>query len=202
MFWQMPEYVPDRNLMQDFQFYHLRGYGNENAELRTAVQKLPDPVWGVFTGLFGMAANELYVVSQSSVDLTTLPCTCLQAEPWQATARPQSMTALSRPGLYVFRRFHVARENADELVQLSAKAWETFEAGDDYATEPVGLFRPPPDEDEVVRMQLVTWYDGFASWETSRAPAAEAVAYFKRRRDLTTTTYAVATRLVVDAHKQ
>ena len=46
-------------------------------------------------------------------------------------------------------------------------------------------------------MMLVTWYDGFDSWEISRNPAPAARENFSRRRDLTLQTYAVATRLVI-----
>jgi hypothetical protein len=45
-------------------------------------------------------------------------------------------------------------------------------------------------------MLLCTWYDGFASWETSRAPAAAARENFRRRHALTASTWAIATRLV------
>jgi hypothetical protein len=45
-------------------------------------------------------------------------------------------------------------------------------------------------------MLLVTWYDGFDSWQTSRQPTAEATDNFRRRRALTQSTIAYATRLV------
>jgi phage terminase large subunit GpA-like protein len=101
-----------------------------------------------------------------------------------------------RPGLYEFRRFHVLAGHVDEVVALSTQAWETFETGHDYAAEPQGLFCPPADADDVVRMMLVTWYDSFGSWETSRSPAPDAMQNFQKRQALTLTTYAVATRLV------
>ena len=143
-----------------------------------------------------MAANEVYLVTPQAVDLAEVDAECLAEEVWQATARPDNEQPLTKNGLYVFRKFHVPQSDAAELVKLSRLAWQTFESGDDYATQPVGLFQPEADSDGVVRMQLITWYDGFTSWETSRAPDPEAVAYFRRRRDLTLTTYAVATRLV------
>ncbi len=179
-----------------FQFNHLRGRANHNQDVLKALRDDPTPSWGMFTGLFGMAANEVYVVTATPLQTSGLPADVIRQEAWQPTARPTDDSPLHKSGLYVFRRFHVREADVAEVVALSTSAWETFETAADYATEPVGLFQPATDPDGIVRMQLVTWYDGFASWETSRAPDAQAVENFKRRRDLTLTTYAVATRLV------
>ena len=95
-----------------------------------------------------------------------------------------------------FRRFHCREEHVDELVQLSTQAWQTFEGAAEFDAEPMGLFRPPRDADGVVRMLLVTYYDGFASWQTSRAPDKSARENFARRHALTLASYATATRLI------
>ena len=180
----------------EFHYSHLRARVNHNRDLLESLKQVRAR-WGVFTGLFGMAANEVYVVTSQPLDTGGLAADTVRHEIWQPTARPTDAAPLSTPGLYVFRRFHVLEENVAEVVALSSGAWQTFETASDYATQPVGLFQPPADPDGIVRMQLVTWYDGFASWETSRAPAAEAAENFRRRHALTLTTYAVATRLVV-----
>ena len=44
-------------------------------------------------------------------------------------------------------------------------------------------------------MLLLTWYDGFESWQASRAPHPDALANFQRRAALTGGTVAYATRL-------
>ncbi len=178
--------------MSQYLFEHLRSPGRTIAEL--AVD--PAAHWGVFTGLFGFARNELYRVSAFTGDAPDADPHCVASEIWTPTARPDTDAPCTRPGLYVFRRFHVLETDVDEVVALSVEAWRTFEHGDDYAAEPMGLFRPPTDADGIVRMMLVTWYDGFASWETSRMPAPQARDNFQRRHALTLTTYAVATRLM------
>jgi hypothetical protein len=160
-------------------------------------------VWGVWQGLFGIAANELLVMTATSgpesgaPPLDRLPSGAAVAEALtlRATVRPAHPQPLQDPGLYVFRFFDVLPGHVDEVVALSSEAWKTFEASDRYRSRPCGLFRPHgagPD-----RMLLVTWYDGFDSWEVSRTPAPEARDRFARRHALTTGTVAYATRLVV-----
>ena len=186
--------------MTTFYFQKLRAETNTNLQLIDEVsagKHFQGDLWGAFSGLFGLAQNEVLVVSSSDGDdaLEAGPL-AQDAEVWQPTARPLDRQALTLPGLYVFRRFHVAENDVDEVVALSKQAWNTFETSDGYAAEPQGLFRPAADDDGVVRMMLVTWYDGFASWETSRNPAPEARDNFRRRHQLTRLTYAVATRLI------
>ena len=180
--------------MPVYHYQKLRAPGNNNAQL---LKSLGKDHWGVFTGLFGLAANEVLVIdAHESADFQGHP-QAVERQVWQPTARPTDTTPCNKPGLYVFRRFQVREADADEVVTLSYEAWKTFETSADYATEPQGLFRPPADDDGTVPMMLVTWYDGFDSWERSRNPPAAARENFSRRRDLTLSTCAVATRLVV-----
>jgi hypothetical protein len=156
-------------------------------------------LWGVFSGLFGLASNELIVVSYSDDDVPPeINPHAVKHEVWQPTVRPVAFNPCNQAGLYVFRRFHVAAQDVAEVVQLSSQAWESFVDAERYQTQPLGLFCPPADERGVVKMMLVTWYDGFSSWQLSRAPAADARENFARRHALTQTTYAVATQLVAD----
>ncbi len=183
-----------------FYYQILRGSGNNNRGLIHEVQAgehVQGQLWGAFNGLFGPAANELLVVSALADDQEPVASPAsVAAELWESTARPLDATPCAKQGLYVFRRFFVREQHVDEVVALSKQAWETFEGSADYAAEPQGLFRPQTDADGVVRLMLVTWYDGFESWETSRQPAPEAQENFQKRRDLTLSTYAVAARLV------
>ena len=186
--------------MTSFLFQKLRADTNTNLGLIDDVsrgEQFPGDLWGAFSGLFGLAQNEVIVVSSSETDdkLDASPLAA-EAEVWQPTARPLGRQPLTRQGLYVFRRFHVAEQDVDEVVALSKQAWTTFEVSDGYAAQPCGLFKPPADDDGLVRMMLLTWYDGFASWETSRYPAPQARDNFRRRQQLTRLTYAVATRLI------
>lgn len=164
-------------------------------------------VWGLFAGLFGLNSNELYIIlhNPSGVSLQMLATAAndlsvLRATRLRATARPASFSPLAGSGLYVFRTFRVTPGSVDATVRLSRQAWETFETAANYRAEPLGLFQEldhqndQDDQDE--NMLLLTWYDGFASWETSRKPSAEAVDNFRQRSALTTRTGAIATRLL------
>ena len=178
--------------MSQYLFEILRSPGNTLADLEVNASAH----WGVFSGLFGLANNELYRVTAFDGSEPSADAHAISREIWTPTARPQTDAPCTRSGLYVFRRFHVREADVEEVVALSAEAWRTFEHGDDYAAEPQGLFCPPANADGIVRMMLVTWYDGFASWETSRTPAPEARENFRKRHALTLTSYAVATRLL------
>lgn len=176
-----------------FDYQVLRGEDNTPAPILQALEnQSTDQVFGAFAPLFGLANNELIVLGCSALQL---PGEVREREAWQATARPLAATPLTRQGLYVFRRLLTREESVDELVNLSTDAWETFEGAAGYAAEPIGLFRPPA-VDGLVAMMLLTWYDGFASWETSRKPDPQAAENFRRRHALTLRTWAVATRLV------
>ncbi len=181
--------------MTQYLFEHLRSPSNNAADLKIG-DDADGRRWGLFAGLFGLANNELYRVTAFDGLSPATHAHCLTAEEWQPTARPTDASPCTRRGLYVFRRFHVREENVTRVVELSAEAWQTFETGADYAAEPMGLFAPAADDNGIVRMMLVTWHDGFASWERSRQPAPAAQQNFKQRHALTLTTYAVATRLL------
>ncbi len=183
----------DRN----FNAAHAEISDNSNAAL------LPASLWGAFHGLFGLASNELVVVSVGATEnvhtnFSTLnsvaDCKSLQLE---ATVRPVNEEPVSREGLYVFRFFDIAHENVEEIAELSRVAWESFENVDAYSAVPQGLFCQADRSQERGRMLLVTWYDGLNSWQASRNPAPEARENFQRRHRLTNGTVAYATRLII-----
>ncbi|XOV85161.1 MAG: hypothetical protein ACFHXK_08545 [bacterium] len=182
-------------------FQHLRASQNHYRSLAQEIvsdEPAKRSIWGVFSGLFGLASNELISVSYLEQD-SAAPAISPRAvhhEVWQATVRPVEFSPCTRAGLYVFRRFHVAAADVAEVVSLSEQAWQSFVDAERYQTQPLGLFCPPADEQGMVKMMLVTWYDGFSSWELSRAPAPAATGNFARRHALTQTTYAMATRLL------
>jgi hypothetical protein len=163
----------------------------------------PASRWGVFHGLFGLGSDELFVVSVGDVARVNDNLGALEAvreaetllvEP---TVRPASEAPLDREGLYVFRFFEVANRDVEEIAALSAEAWETFEATDDYSAEPQALFCQADRAAERGRMLLVTWYDSLESWQTSRSPHPQARENFRRRHAMTQGTIAYATRLLL-----
>jgi len=191
-----------------FAFTRLRASDRGFREMSGAISADGDAVlsparrWGAFFGLFGIASNELLILTLGDVDQVNDRLVALgsvrDAETLllEPTVRPTSETPLSREGLYVFRFFEVAHRDVDQIAALSKQAWESFESTSDYAAEPKALFCQADRSSERGRMLLLTWYDGFESWLTSRNPHPDARENFLRRRDLTTGTVAYATRLL------
>lgn len=158
-------------------------------------------IWGAFSGLFGIGSNELFLVlhGEGATPLDELSAAgfeVIESHDFVPTVRPGRFEPRTRNGLYVFRFFEVGHDDVDEIARLSMQAWETFERTDDYAAAAQALFAPADRSEPTGTMLLVTWYDGFESWESSRAPAPEATENFRRRRELTRSAIAYATRLV------
>ncbi len=161
--------------------------------------------WGLWYGLFGLRSNELVMVTSWPQDAATvsvltdaLPAGAevLELYEFVPTVRPVTDDPCTRAGLYVFRFFDVRNEDVEEIAQLSATAWETFEAASTYQSVPQALFCQRDRSSEKGVMLLLTWYDGLNSWQASRQPAPEAAQNFRRRAQLTLGTVAYATRLV------
>ena len=153
-------------------------------------------LWGAFVGLFGLDNNQLITLTTEPL-ATPENMTRIRSESMAPTARPRDYTPLSKDGLYVFREFDLAAENIDRLVALSVEAWTTFETDAEFQTEPVALLRQETPLANTT-MTLITWYDGFESWQRSRQPNPAAMENFQQRAALTTATRAIATRLVRD----
>ena len=154
-----------------------------------------DQIWGVFFGLFGMRNDERIIVTHDA-DLDTAQVEVLEQFTMTATARPEKFAALDREGIYVNRTFNVLEQHVNEFVNLSKGAWQTFETDEEFSAYPFGLFRPDKEIDGLVPLQLFTWYESLHAWERSRNPDEAASANFARRRELTVTSSAIATRLV------
>ena len=198
--------------MNTYCYMHLRGEGRDHSALRDALtghvfgawRQAGITVWGVWEGIFGVASNELLVVAAASGQRDQSVFTAalggeielLDSLLLKATARPEGLNPCENPGLYVFRFFDVQNQDVEEIARLSALAWQTFEGGAGYQAEPQGLFAEAEAGTGPGTMLLVTWYDGLDSWQTSRQPAPEAMENFRRRRNLTSGTRALATRLV------
>lgn len=161
-------------------------------------------VMGVFMGLFGVRNQDLFILVSLPVGADSaqqlrarLPADVQLRDvlPMRATVRPLTDAPLTRAGIHVFRFFDVAAGDVDEVAALSKTAWETFERSDDYASEPMGLFRFDDPQVERGRMLLLTWYRDLTSWERSRTPHPEATANFRKRAALSRSAIAYATRL-------
>ncbi|MCH7741956.1 MAG: hypothetical protein IIB71_04760 [Proteobacteria bacterium] len=154
--------------------------------------------YGVFQGLFGLASNELYLVmssqrsvSQRNIDGEFQVKECIDLVP---TIRPTDHTRRTREGIYVFRWFDVMNKDVEEIAELSAKAWLTFEEG--FDTEVQCLFAEQNRESAQGKMLLITWYQDLSVWQESRQPPTEARENFMRRHQLTLQAKPIATRLL------
>ena len=154
--------------------------------------------YGVFQGLFGLASNELYLVmssqrsvSQRNIDGEFQVKECIDLVP---TIRPTDHTRRTREGIYVFRWFDVMNKDVEEIAELSAKAWLTFEEG--FDTEVQCLFAEQNRESAQGKMLLITWYQDLSVWQESRQFPAEAREIFMRRHQLTLQAKPIATRLL------
>jgi len=157
--------------------------------------------YGVFQGLFGLSSNELYLVVSSEFAVTAISQQNLNGE-FQIvesinlipTIRPTDHTRRTREGVYVFRWFDVMNKDIEEIAELSAKAWITFEEG--FDTEVQCLFAEQNRESKQGKMLLITWYQNLSVWQESRQPPEEARENFMRRHQLTLQAKPIATRLV------
>ena len=159
---------------------------------------------GCFFGLFGIDNQSVLLLLSLPPGLDApaelarrLPedVRILDALALRATVRPLTDAPLTRAGVHVFRFFDVQDSDVAEVARLSDEAWNSFEKGDDYRTEPMGLFRFANPGAGRGRMLLLTWYDSMASWERSRTPHPDATANFQRRARLSRSIIAYATRL-------
>jgi hypothetical protein len=199
-------------MADSYTYFRLRARARDSRALLDQLRTRTQPgwqrsgvrCWGLWQGLFGVASNELLVMAAAPGDRpdqdfhAALPADAevVDTLPLLSTVRPEVIGELPLEGLYVLRFFDVRLADCDQIVALSREAWESFEDTDRYVSRPQGLFRPRDHGDPVGRMLLVTWYDGFDSWEISRAPAPEASDNFRKRHILTSGTIAYATRLL------
>ena len=133
-------------------------------------------VFGLFRPLFGLATNEVYLVTFARSTVSdTLNAAFTQKQPAAApkvqmldtvilepTVRPTEHLPRSREGIYVFRWFDIATDTTpdhqaagegvgrkiEEIIRLSKEAWVTFEGG--FDTEVQGLFCEPGIRDNTV----------------------------------------------------
>ena len=189
-----------------YAYLRLTCHGRTWQPIHKAVCKaLPvTSIWGSFRGLFGIASNELIVVTvgddSSITSYIETVKNLVQVEitthlKLTSTVRPIHTSPLTRDGLYVLRFFEVVNSDVDKIVDLSSSAWTNFENTSDFQVEPKALFRQRDQTQDLGKMLLLTWYDGFDSWQASRLPA-ESNENFRQRHQLTAGTIAYATRLV------
>jgi hypothetical protein len=179
-----------------------------NAQILPEANQSGYSLYGIFFGLFGLATNELYLVtvrddSGTSSDgiiplsklVTKYNFSLQESYQLNPTVRPIDHTRRTKGGIYVFRWFDVNNRDVDEIVKLSDEAWIPFE--EDFDSEVQGLFAERDRSNKQGKMLLLTRYRDLSVWEASRRPSKEAKERFLRRHDLTIEAIPVATRLFV-----
>lgn len=117
-------------------------------ELRQALADQADTqIWGVWHGLFGLAANQLILMTAYSKQVDEwrdlADCEVLSRTVLRPIVRPLSAETLDHPGIYVFRDFWLPGVAIEEAVTLSSAAWQTFEGADSTAPSRWVYLSPP-----------------------------------------------------------
>lgn len=154
---------------------------------------------GVFAPQLGFASNEAVVLMHAQGTLTRAPHVVNKThETLAPTIRPRSNDTLKSGGIYVHRWFTVDHASLAEFIELSGKAWPSFEG--EFETTIFGLFTAERSEHDIAqdqtRLLLLTWYKDHAVWEASRRPTREPEGLFVKRHQLTRTTIGRSTLLV------
>jgi hypothetical protein len=157
--------------------------------------------YGAFAGLFGLASNEAYVITNCADDshpdidgaLTATGLTLLNGNSMTPTVRPTDHGERTTEGIYVFRWFEVWNRDVELIVNLSQRAWLSFEEG--FDTQVQGLFREETAAGDMGQMLLLTRYTSLAVWEDSRTPSVEARELFRQRHELMAEAKPFCTRL-------
>jgi hypothetical protein len=154
---------------------------------------------GVFAPQLGFASNEAAVLMTSGGTLTRAPHVVSKThETLVPTIRPTADSALKPGGIYVHRWFTVDHPSLAEFIDLSGKAWPSFES--EFDTTIFGLFTAERSEHDIAqnqtRLLLLTYYSDHGVWEASRRPTREPQGLFIRRHQLTRTTIGRSTLLV------
>ena len=171
------------------------------------LQERGGALYGVWAPLFGLASNQVVMMTQWSAPEGIVPQVTetfmavegivhVESHLVLPTVRPTTSAPPQKPGLYVHRWFLVESQHVEEVVELSATAWETFEQT--FAVDIIGFFRTLGEDTALTELLLLTWYPNLAAWERSRqfeqVPAARQ--RFLRRQQLTQWTRAIATTFV------
>ena len=180
-----------------------------------AVGEAGGQLYGVWAGQIGLSANQGIVVTvwtelhaakrngdaaiKGIADVSASEA--LYLEP---TTRPLDATAPEGPGMFAHRVFEVRRDDADRFIELSDNAWPQFE--EVFGTKIFALWRETGHERAYDRLVLLTRYPDYAPWANSRfwrpepdPNAADALAKFRERREITVDTVVYTTRLAVAA---
>lgn len=153
----------------------------------------------VFSPQLGFASNEVAVLMHAQGTLSRAPGVVTRMhETLAPTVRPRPGDALKAGGIYVHRWFTVDHASLAEFIDLSGRAWPSFE--DEFDVTIFGLFTAERSEHDIAqnqtRLLLLTWYRDHGVWEASRRPTREPEGLFMKRHQLTRSTVGRSTLLI------
>ena len=216
-----PEPEPEPLRIYEYRYIRVRQNTWEQAEQAilgqgaAAVAEAGGQFYGLWAGQIGLSANQGVVVTVwTSLDAakqggksaiaaadSIAASETLYLEP---TARPEEPTAPEGPGVFAHRVFEVRRDDADRFIALSSEAWPQFE--EVFGARIFALWRETGHDRAMDRLILLTRYPDYAAWEASRfwrpdpdPKAADALARFRERREITVDTVVYTARLVSPA---
>lgn len=216
-----PEPEPEPLRVYEYRYIRVRQNAWDEAEQAilgkgaAAVAEAGGQFYGLWAGQIGLSANQGVVVTVwTSLDAakqggktaiaaadSIAASETLYLEP---TARPEEPTAPEGPGMFAHRVFEVRRDDADRFIALSSEAWPQFE--EVFGARIFALWRETGHDRAMDRLILLTRYPDYAAWEASRfwrpdpdPKAADALARFRERREITTDTVVYTARLASPA---
>lgn len=159
---------------------------------------------GLFRGgMFGLATNQLALLSAWENPAATSPCAELaQQNGWSlsdearliATVRPTDAKKIDRAGIYVIRWIRMLESDIDEYTRLCLETWPAFEAM--THSRCYGVFRPLESAD-VVKLLMLTWYASLTDWEQSRQLNPADQSKWARRSEMELSHWAETGRLAL-----
>ncbi len=159
---------------------------------------------GIFRGgMFGLATNQLALLSAWENPAATSPCAELARQNgWllsdkarlTATVRPTAVEKIDRAGIYVIRWIRMRESDIAEYTRLCLETWPAFETM--TRSRCYGVFRPLESGD-VVKLLMLTWYASLADWEQSRRLNPVDQSKWARRSEMELSHWAEAGRLAL-----
>ncbi|MCP5071943.1 MAG: hypothetical protein GY947_01445 [Rhodobacteraceae bacterium] len=154
-------------------------------------------------GMFGLATNQVSILSAWSDDASPTECFSSQAKThdgvivdqgeYVPTVRPDEPALIVQDGFYVIRWIKVLDRDIAEYTELCLETWPAFEAA--AACRCYGVFRPR-EHQEVQKILMLTWYASLNDWDISRALAFDDKAKWARRSEMELSHWADGARLI------
>jgi hypothetical protein len=160
-------------------------------------------------GMFGLATNQVWVLSAWSTTETFKECQndiesmhqyrVVEQGSMKATVRPVELVPVSPDGIYVIRWIRMRSVDVEEYTRLCLETWPMFEKN--FRARCYGVFREQLEQDSrnyknaLSKILMLTWYATFEDWEKSRLLYPPDRGKWARRSEMELAHWAQAGRL-------